>query len=199
MIPANEALDRLRAGNHRFASGTQRSNTNLSRSERAEMLEGQEPFAIVLGCSDSRVPAGKAHGEVARTTMTFQADEMHITLEDPTVYVEHVERARVDLSVPSSPGTQAMEIRDESLYELGHHARGMGQAAITAGEPVPLACRDCLVISNIGPPRRCRVRRQPAAHDRRSCGPGPKHRAAPWPPARTCCAWTRAARRARAS
>ena len=55
MIPAHEALERLREGNRRFAS---------DRGSRPIILGGlpgpdpaqQRPFAIILGCSDSRVP-----------------------------------------------------------------------------------------------------------------------------------------------
>jgi carbonic anhydrase len=57
MIPAREALRRLQEGNLRFASGAQRLVALASRSRRDEVAEGQEPFAIILGCSDSRVPA----------------------------------------------------------------------------------------------------------------------------------------------
>jgi carbonic anhydrase len=57
MIPAREALDRLRAGNDRFVSEVRSRDTLTSRSRRNELTAGQEPFAIVLGCSDSRVPA----------------------------------------------------------------------------------------------------------------------------------------------
>ena len=55
-IAAPEALERLQDGNRRFASGM-RSGDGLSLTRRAELVTGQEPFAIVLGCSDSRVPA----------------------------------------------------------------------------------------------------------------------------------------------
>ena len=54
---AQEALERLREGNHRFASGTMSVDGLSSRARREEVLAGQKPFAIVLGCSDSRVPA----------------------------------------------------------------------------------------------------------------------------------------------
>lgn len=57
MLSAREALDRLREGNRRFASNTSASGATLSHARRAELVDGQEPFAIVLGCSDSRVPA----------------------------------------------------------------------------------------------------------------------------------------------
>src|SRR5687768_6532147 len=54
MIPAREALERLRAGNLRFASDARELNTT---SHRRQLADGQEPFAVILGCSDSRVPA----------------------------------------------------------------------------------------------------------------------------------------------
>ncbi len=56
MINAVDALTRLREGNRRFVTG-QSSAAVLSRSARAALVAGQEPFAIILGCSDSRVPA----------------------------------------------------------------------------------------------------------------------------------------------
>ena len=56
MITANEALARLREGNRRFVSEI-RSHGSQSQMRRQQVVEAQEPFAIVLGCSDSRVPA----------------------------------------------------------------------------------------------------------------------------------------------
>jgi carbonic anhydrase len=56
MIPAAEALARLREGNRRFAAN-QATATGSHPARRAELVDGQEPFAIILGCSDSRVPA----------------------------------------------------------------------------------------------------------------------------------------------
>ena len=57
MIYADEALERLREGNRRFVSDI-RSHENLTNEARRSVLaSGQEPFAIILGCSDSRVPA----------------------------------------------------------------------------------------------------------------------------------------------
>jgi carbonic anhydrase len=53
MITAKEALERLVAGNRRFVSNT--SETGHLRPEKH--ASEQQPFAIVLGCSDSRVPA----------------------------------------------------------------------------------------------------------------------------------------------
>jgi carbonic anhydrase len=55
--PARQALERLREGNRRFAAGQRRPEGLVSHARRADLLEGQQPFAIILGCSDSRVPA----------------------------------------------------------------------------------------------------------------------------------------------
>ena len=54
MISAQEALQRLRAGNQRFVSGVRGHEAITNRSRRSELAAGQEPFAIILGCSDSR-------------------------------------------------------------------------------------------------------------------------------------------------
>ena len=53
---ALEALEKLREGNQRFVDGDRCVDTYLSHTRLDEHLEGQSPFAIVLGCSDSRVP-----------------------------------------------------------------------------------------------------------------------------------------------
>jgi carbonic anhydrase len=57
MIAALDALSRLQAGNARFAAGCPSHDVHLSPVQRAEAARQQQrPFAIVLGCSDSRVP-----------------------------------------------------------------------------------------------------------------------------------------------
>src|SRR4051794_3293896 len=57
MISAQEALQRLKDGNRRFADNLRSSETFVSQTQRAQLASRQEPFAIILGCSDSRVPA----------------------------------------------------------------------------------------------------------------------------------------------
>src|SRR5215208_2673280 len=57
MIAAQDTLDRLRDGNRRFISEIGNSGPLTSQARRAELAAGQEPFAIILGCSASRVPA----------------------------------------------------------------------------------------------------------------------------------------------
>lgn len=56
MLSAQEALDRLKTGNENFVRGEVR-HKYLSHQERLELAVDQHPFAIILGCSDSRVPA----------------------------------------------------------------------------------------------------------------------------------------------
>jgi carbonic anhydrase len=57
MIPARAALERLREGNHRFVSNVRSLDALASQTRRLALAAGQEPFAIILGCSDSLVPA----------------------------------------------------------------------------------------------------------------------------------------------
>lgn len=57
MISAHEAFERLREGNRCFVSGVRSGDTLTSQARRHELAAGQEPFAIILGWSDSRVPA----------------------------------------------------------------------------------------------------------------------------------------------
>ena len=57
MIKAIEALERLREGNRRFVAKQSAGRGLTISAPGSELIDGQEPFAIVLGCSDSRVPA----------------------------------------------------------------------------------------------------------------------------------------------
>jgi len=57
MINAREALRRLQDGNRCFVSEMQGSGAMTGPDRRRKVASGQEPFAIILGCSDSRVPA----------------------------------------------------------------------------------------------------------------------------------------------
>lgn len=56
MISVAEAIRRLKDGNERYRAGDQRVDAAEIRTRRATLVEGQNPFAVVLGCSDSRVP-----------------------------------------------------------------------------------------------------------------------------------------------
>ena len=57
MIPPAEGLLRLQEGNRRFLDGAARADALVSEARRKELVNGAIPFAIILGCSDARVPA----------------------------------------------------------------------------------------------------------------------------------------------
>lgn len=57
MISAGQALERLREGNRRFISTEERPDAYHGHARRAEETQNLLPFAIILGCSDARVPA----------------------------------------------------------------------------------------------------------------------------------------------
>ena len=57
MLKAREALALLREGNRRFAANVRSPDPYHTDAGRAVLATGQEPIAIILGCSDSRVPA----------------------------------------------------------------------------------------------------------------------------------------------
>ncbi len=57
MISASEALEILKQGNKRFAAGVRSIDTTAQNMQRSDFTKDQAPFAIILGCSDSRVPA----------------------------------------------------------------------------------------------------------------------------------------------
>jgi len=56
-MTAKEAFQRLKEGNGRFASSKQRTQARAVHENLASLAEAQHPFATILGCSDSRVPA----------------------------------------------------------------------------------------------------------------------------------------------
>ncbi len=54
-LTAEQALERLKQGNARFVTGESHFPT-LQTDVRADLAKGQQPYATILGCSDSRVP-----------------------------------------------------------------------------------------------------------------------------------------------
>ncbi|MCH8175903.1 MAG: carbonic anhydrase [Proteobacteria bacterium] len=62
MISAEKALQRLKEGNLRFRSHDY-ADVDVGAISRNQLVQAQSPFAIILGCSDSRVPAELVFGQ----------------------------------------------------------------------------------------------------------------------------------------
>jgi carbonic anhydrase len=55
-LTPDQALDRLKEGNRKFVSETPVEISNVDRKRRLEIARSQAPFAVIVACSDSRVP-----------------------------------------------------------------------------------------------------------------------------------------------
>ena len=109
---AEEALNRLKEGNTRFASGGARFAT-AHHEVVADLAKGQHPYATVLGCSDSRVP----------TELVFDAGFGDL----------FVIRVAGNVLGPSIAGTlqyAGTHLRTPLFVVLGHEGCGAVKAAI---------------------------------------------------------------------
>jgi carbonic anhydrase len=111
-ISADEALDRLKAGNARFASGVLAGQTVGAR-RRTELAGGQSPYAIVLSCADSRVPP-----EIV----------FNVGLGD--IFVVRAAGQVADHSVLASVEYAVEHLRSPLLVVMGHEACGAVKATI---------------------------------------------------------------------
>jgi carbonic anhydrase len=114
MYTAEEALARLKRGNARFLSGRSRF-PRLQREVLTELAKGQQPYATILGCSDSRVPP----------ELVFDAGfgELFIV------------RVAGNVLGPSIMGTlqyAGMHLRTPLFVVMGHEGCGAVQAAIAS-------------------------------------------------------------------
>ena len=121
-VDADTALEALRAGNLRHQAGAQ-THPHLDAGRRRELLRGQHPWAIVLCCSDSRVPPEHVFDQglgdlfVVRVAGNVLSDTVAATLE---YAVEH--------------------LRAPLLVVLGHQHCGAVKAtldALAASERLP--------------------------------------------------------------
>lgn len=116
-VTADEAWRRLDEGNQRFASGHGRAVADCS-ARRAELVKGQQPFAVIVSCSDSRVgpeivfDQGLGDLFVIRTAGEVVDDETMGSIE---YAVEHL----------GSP----------LIVVLGHSGCGAVTAAVEGGSP----------------------------------------------------------------
>jgi carbonic anhydrase len=114
----DDPLQRLMAGNARFADGRHRP-ANYKR-ERAELIKGQHPYAIVLTCSDSRVPPEIVFDESLGR-----------------LFVVRVAGNVVDPATLGSIEYAAEHLHSKMLYVLGHESCGAVKAAVDGGHFSP--------------------------------------------------------------
>ncbi|HWQ19514.1 MAG TPA: carbonic anhydrase [Methanotrichaceae archaeon] len=115
-IGADAALQKLMDGNSRFVSGSM-SHPDQSSERRAEIVSAQHPFAVVVGCSDSRVPPEVLFDQGLGDIFVIRtAGEV---MDNATI--GSIEYAAEHLSVPL-------------VVVLGHDSCGAVKAAVAGGE-----------------------------------------------------------------
>ena len=158
MIAPQEALARLREGNRRFAADTPDPLTSQVR--RREVATGQAPFAIILGCSDSRVPAElvfdqglgdlfviRVAGNIVAPSQVgsveFAAERFHTRL---VVVLGHSECGAIlatieELARPAASQSRNLRsivdrirpsVQDLLATEIGHHTETLVRQAVRA-------------------------------------------------------------------
>jgi len=114
LVSADEALKRLMSGNERFVEGRARFPT-VQKDVLAELAKGQQPYATIIGCSDSRVPP----------ELLFDAgfgDLFIIRLAGNVISAE----------VMGTLQYAAVHLRTALFVVLGHEGCGAVQAALNA-------------------------------------------------------------------
>ncbi|WUO35090.1 carbonic anhydrase [Streptomyces sp. NBC_00286] len=111
-----EALRELAAGNHRWRTNRQR-HPDESPAVRQSLTSGQHPFAVVLGCIDSRVPPELAFDQGLGDLMTVRSGGEVL-----------------DEAVLGSVAFGVLELDIPLIMVLGHQSCGAVKAAIQADE-----------------------------------------------------------------
>lgn len=133
-ITADEALQRLKDGNQRFLRG-EPYLSGFARETLSELAKGQNPFATILGCSDSRVPPETI---------------FHVGLGE--LFVVRVAGNVISPEVAGSIQYAGSHLQTPLLVVLGHEGCGAVQAALaTKYKGAKQRSRIQLLIDNILP------------------------------------------------
>lgn len=121
VVPANQGLQELMAGNQRFVSGQMTSLAHLTEG-RAALAQGQSPFAVVVSCSDSRVPP-----------------ELVFDQPPGQIFVIRTAGQVIDEAAMSSIVYGVDALKAPLLLVLGHAGCGAVEAAVAAlqGQTIP--------------------------------------------------------------
>jgi carbonic anhydrase len=114
VISADEALARLMEGNARFLRGEPR-NLHTPKEVRADLVQGQRPYATILGCSDSRVPP-----------------ELIFDAGFGDLFIVRVAGNVISPEVAGSMQYAGMHLKTKLFVVLGHEGCGAVQAALAA-------------------------------------------------------------------
>ena len=135
---ADQALQQLKDGNARFVQG-QMTRPNQSPQRRAELTAGQHPFAVVLGCSDSRIAPeilfdqGLGDLFVVRVAGNTAPDVVRWSVE---YAVDHLGSALVVVLAHSACGAVTAAVQAQGRPEAGQGLAGLLQPAVHAGDTV---------------------------------------------------------------
>jgi carbonic anhydrase len=113
-LTAEQVLARLVAGNERFVGGEARFPT-VQKDILAELAKGQQPYATIIGCSDSRVPP----------ELVFDAGFGEL-------FVIRVAGNVISHEVVGTMQYAAVHLRTPLFLVLGHEGCGAVQAALAA-------------------------------------------------------------------
>ncbi|HVG53384.1 MAG TPA: carbonic anhydrase [Vicinamibacterales bacterium] len=113
-LTAEQVLSRLEAGNERFVRGEARFPT-VQKDILAELAKGQQPYATIIGCSDSRVPP----------ELVFDAGFGEL-------FVIRVAGNVISHEVVGTMQYAAVHLRTPLFLVLGHEGCGAVQAALAA-------------------------------------------------------------------
>jgi carbonic anhydrase len=131
---ADEALERLRAGNERFVAGKARFPT-VQQEVLAALARAQRPYATLIGCSDSRVPP-----------------ELVFDARFGELFVIRVAGNVISPEVMGSVQYAALHLETPLFVVLGHEGCGAVQAALAAlGEGTRVRARIALLLDRIVP------------------------------------------------
>jgi carbonic anhydrase len=155
-LSGDEALERLLEGNKRFAAN-KTIGPNRSESRRLEIATGQHPFAIILGCVDSRVPpelifdqglgdlfvirsAGQVIDDAVLGSIEFGVAELGIPL---IMVLGHSKCGAVTATVETLeknlPTEGSISKLVENIEPAVHQAAGHGQELIDAAARINVA------------------------------------------------------------
>jgi len=172
MTDAETALKKLVEGNGRFVKNMM-SHHHRMHERRMEVARGQNPFAVVVGCSDSRVPpeivfdqgigdifvvrtAGNVVDEVALGSIQYAVEHLHVRL---VVVLGHKRCGAVDACVKDMNAQGELKKVMDAIGPAVEKARGQGgdmienavrenvrSTMIKIRKSLPSAPRECRVV-----------------------------------------------------